>query len=191
MFRVAMIFPFMYYMQQEINEPASAANAISFWIFALATITDYIDGILARRWNLETPLGRLLDPLADKLLVSAALIMLAVYHGLAGGGVIGVPAWAGTIIIARELAVTGLRAMASAEGIVIAASSGGKWKTVIQFIAIGGLILQGMTPGTAMVNLYLFSFDLGLFCFYALWVALALTAWSGIAYFREFITKLV
>lgn len=195
MFRVALIVPFMMFMEQELADPASAGNVWSFWLFTIATVTDYIDGILARRWNLVTPLGKLLDPLADKLLVAAALIMLAVYHGLAakvpGGGVIGVPAWAGTLIIARELAVTGLRAMASAEGIVIEASSGGKWKTVIQFIAIGGLILQGMAPGTAIVDLYVYSFDLGLFCYYALWVALVMTAWSGITYFREFLIKLV
>jgi CDP-diacylglycerol---glycerol-3-phosphate 3-phosphatidyltransferase len=190
MFRVALIVPFLYFMELEARDPASYGNVWSFWIFVLASITDYVDGILARRWKLETPLGQLLDPLADKLLITAALVMLAVFHGKEGG-MIGVPAWVGTIIIARELSVTGLRAMASAEGIVIEASTGGKWKTTLQFLAMGGLILQGTQIGGALITLPWFAFDLGIASYVCLWIALVLTAWSGIAYFREFLMKLV
>lgn len=195
MFRIALIVPFMYFTQLEVEQPASAGNLWSFWIFVAASVTDWFDGILARRWNLVTPLGKLLDPLADKLLVASALIMLAVYHGLEGGR-IGAPAWVGAVIIARELAVTGLRAMASAEGLVIQASSGGKWKTVFQMLAVGGLILQGSVLGSATLDLpFALPFgivpDIGLWSWYCLWVALVLTAWSGVAYFREFLLKFV
>lgn len=195
MFRIALIVPFMYFTQREVDDPASAGNLWSFWIFVAASVTDWVDGILARRWNLVTPLGKLLDPLADKLLIASALIMLAVYHGVAAsqaeGWRIGAPAWIGAVIIARELAVTGLRAMASAEGLVIQASSGGKWKTVFQMLAVGGLILQGSQAGSAMVPLGPLSFDLGLASYGCLWIALVLTAWSGVAYFREFLLKFV
>lgn len=196
--RIVLIVPFMILMDAELRDPASHANVWAFWIFTLATVTDWVDGILARRWNLVTPLGQLLDPLADKLLVACALVQLAVYHGihpdvhtLLGGiefNVIGVPAWAAAVIIARELAVTGLRGIAGAEGMVIQASSGGKWKTVIQFIALGGLILQGTVPGTATIPIF---GDIGLIAYFCLWVAVLLTAWSGIAYFKEFLGKLV
>ena len=188
--RIALIVPFMYFMQLESDGRGSGANVWAFWIFVAASVTDWIDGILARRWNLVTPLGKLLDPLADKLLIAAALVMLAVFHGKAGG-VIGVPAWMSTVIIARELAVTGLRGMAGAEGLVIQASQGGKWKTVLQFLAVGGLILQGMREGAAVVQFPFFAADLGVICYAGLWGALVLTAWSGLAYFREFIMKLV
>jgi CDP-diacylglycerol--glycerol-3-phosphate 3-phosphatidyltransferase len=192
MFRIALIVPFLVYMQIEFDTPGTGANIISFWIFIAASVTDWFDGILARRWNLITPLGKLLDPLADKLLIAAALVMLAVFHGKTGGhSVIGVPAWMSVVIIAREISVTGLRGMAGAEGIVIQASQGGKWKTVLQFLAVGGLILQGMREGAAIVQFPFFQADLGMICYVGLWGALVLTAWSGIAYFREFITKLV
>lgn len=190
MLRIALIVPFMYSMDLESSQPGSEGNFWSFWIFTLATITDWVDGILARRWNEVTPLGKLLDPLADKLLVASALVMLAVYHGKFGG-VIGVAPWMATFIIARELAVTGLRAMAGAEGMVIQASSGGKWKTVLQFVALAGLILQGTVPGAAMIHVFSLSLDLGLIASYLMWVAVVLTAWSGVAYFREFLIKLV
>jgi CDP-diacylglycerol--glycerol-3-phosphate 3-phosphatidyltransferase len=198
MFRIALIVPFMFFMDAELSDPDSMSNFWAFWIFTVATVTDWVDGILARRWNLVTPLGKLLDPLADKLLVACALVQLAVYHGIHPDvhtlfqgikfNVIGVPAWAAAVIIARELAVTGLRGIAGAEGMVIQASSGGKWKTVIQFIALGGLILQGTVPGTATIPVF---GDIGFIAYLCLWVAVVLTGWSGIAYFREFLGKLV
>lgn len=191
--RIALIFPFLYFMQAELTDPSSSGNVWSFWIFIAATVTDWVDGVIARHLNLVTPLGKLLDPLADKLLVAAALVMLSVYHGVYGHTsiVVGVPAWVAVFIIARELAVTGLRGMAGAEGIVIHASAGGKWKTVLQFVALGGLILQGTRPESVVVDLGALRLDLGLLSYWALWVAVALTAWSGLAYFREFLRKLV
>lgn len=101
---------------------------IAIVIFVIASITDTLDGYIARSRNQVTRFGKFMDPLADKLLVTAALISLVEFHI--------VPAWAAMIIIAREFAVTGLRAVAAAEGIVIAASAWGKAKTVTQIIAI-------------------------------------------------------
>ncbi|WP_333859174.1 CDP-diacylglycerol--glycerol-3-phosphate 3-phosphatidyltransferase [Clostridium sp.] len=101
---------------------------IAIVIFILASITDKLDGYIARSRNQITRFGKFMDPLADKLLVTAALISLVEYHI--------VPTWVAMIIIAREFAVTGLRAVAAADGIVIAASPWGKVKTVTQIVAI-------------------------------------------------------
>ncbi|WP_123054034.1 CDP-diacylglycerol--glycerol-3-phosphate 3-phosphatidyltransferase [Clostridium sp. JN-1] len=101
---------------------------ISIAIFIIASITDKLDGYIARSRNQVTSFGKLMDPLADKLLVTTALVCLVEYHVI--------PSWVAIIIIAREFAVTGLRTVAAAEGKVIAASKWGKAKTVTQIIAI-------------------------------------------------------
>lgn len=101
---------------------------IATLIFLIASMTDWLDGYLARKYQLITNMGKFLDPLADKLLVSAAFILL-VELGLA-------PAWIVILIISREFAVTGLRLVAAGEGIVLAASNMGKLKTVSQILAI-------------------------------------------------------
>lgn len=101
---------------------------ISIAIFIIASITDKLDGYIARSRNQVTNFGKIMDPLADKLLVTTALVCLVEYHII--------PSWIAIIIIAREFAVTGLRTVAAAEGKVIAASKWGKAKTVTQIIAI-------------------------------------------------------
>jgi len=103
-------------------------------IFAAAALTDYFDGKIARRRSQVSKLGKLLDPIADKLLISAALIALVENH-LA-------PAWAVVIIVGREFAVTGLRSIAATEGVVISASRMGKFKMVAQVVTVGLLILS-------------------------------------------------
>lgn len=110
------------------------ADYLATSVFVLAALTDTLDGYLARRRREVTPFGKLLDPLADKLLVSAALLVLV------EGGRLG--AWVAMIIIGREFAVTGLRALAASNGVVIAASRLGKLKTVFQVIAIAALLLR-------------------------------------------------
>ncbi|NFG40338.1 CDP-diacylglycerol--glycerol-3-phosphate 3-phosphatidyltransferase [Clostridium botulinum] len=109
-------------------------NFIATIIFILAALTDKLDGYIARSRNQVTNFGKFMDPLADKLLVTTALITLVEMQI--------VPSWAAVIIIAREFAVSGLRTLAASEGRVIAASWWGKIKTVIQIIAIVLLLLQ-------------------------------------------------
>lgn len=147
-------------------------------IFGLAAATDFIDGWLARKWEVETVLGKFLDPLADKLIVMAALIMLIPLGR--------VPAWAVLLILAREMVITGLRSIASSEGIVIAASELGKYKTIYQMVAIPGLMLHynfywffGIEWDLFRVNMHNF----GIFFFY---IAFALTLWSGFDYLQKF-----
>jgi CDP-diacylglycerol--glycerol-3-phosphate 3-phosphatidyltransferase len=135
-------------------------------IFLLAAITDFFDGYLARRYNKITRLGTLLDPIADKLLMSAAFISL-VELGLAR-------AWMIVIIIGREFAVSGLRSIAATQGVTIAASPLGKGKTISQTIAIALLIL---------------GYELGEFRFLgeiALWIVMIFALGSGIDYFIKF-----
>lgn len=114
--------------------PIPYSNLIAFLIFVIAASTDGIDGYIARSRNQVTNFGKFLDPLADKLLVTAALVALV--------GQDKIPSWVATIIIAREFIVTGIRLVAVGEGKVIAASMWGKVKTVTQIIAICLLLLD-------------------------------------------------
>ena len=113
-------------------------------IFVIAALTDYFDGKIARRWHQVSKLGKLLDPIADKLLISAALISLVENH-LA-------PAWAVVIIVGREFAVTGLRSIAATEGVIISASRMGKFKMVAQVVTVGLLILSISSGGSPHVS---------------------------------------
>src|SRR5947207_2857871 len=109
-------------------------DALAAGVFALAALTDGLDGYFARSRDAVTTFGKLMDPLADKLLIVAALVSLVSLDRLA--------AWVAMVIIARELAVTGLRAVAAERGVVIAASGMGKGKTILQSAAIFALIVQ-------------------------------------------------
>jgi len=136
---------------------------IGLGLFLVASLTDFLDGFLARRRKEVTALGKLLDPAADKILTSAAFISL-VGLGLA-------PAWMVVVVIAREFAVSSLRSLAAAQDVVLAASFAGKVKTVTQIVAISLLIISDQ----------LGSFDL--LAPLSLWVALTATLYSGIEYF--------
>lgn len=135
-------------------------------IFALASLTDWLDGYLARRRQQVTAFGQLLDPLADKLLVSAALVSL-VQLDLA-------PAWMAALIIGRELAVTGLRSLAHSRGVTIAASHLGKLKMVTEVCAILTLMVSTDLPALRPAG------------HVALWAVLLIAVYSGIDYYRHF-----
>ena len=136
-------------------------------IFALASLTDWLDGYLARRRHQVTPLGQVIDPLADKLLTSAAFLSL-VQMDLA-------PAWMVAIIIGRELAVTGLRNLAYSRGVAMPASPMGKFKMVAQVVAILALILGDVyLPGLLVIGRV------------ALWVVVITALVSAADYFRRF-----
>lgn len=137
-------------------------------LFCLASLTDFLDGHIARRENMVTSFGKFLDPLADKLLICSVLIMF-VQLGW-------VPAWITIVIVGRELAVTGLRAMAVDEGVIIAADKYGKLKTVLQILAIIPLLIHYPFLG---INPQLVG-DI------ILYAALVLTIVSGLNYFHGF-----
>ena len=138
-------------------------------IFITAGLTDLLDGYLARRWGQITTVGTLLDPIADKLLISAALVALVEIHR--------VPAWMVILIIGREFAVSGLRSIAAAEGYTIRASELGKTKMITQVIAI------------SMIMLSIHWEDLTGFAMLAMWGVVAFSMLSAIDYFRKFWRK--
>ena len=145
-------------------------RAVAALIFVLASVTDYLDGYLARKYDVISPMGKLLDPMADKLLVMSVLIMLVPCP------VGGVPAWMVVVILGRDIMVTSLRGVASAQGVVIQAEELGKYKTILQVFALTGLIL----------HYTYFGIDFHLGGMYFLWASLLLSIWSGISYFRKF-----
>ncbi len=149
-------------------EQTRSMALFSWLVFSVAACSDWIDGYFARRYGSVTALGKLMDPLADKILVCTALIMLIPLDRL--------PAWVALIILSREIFVTGLRGMASAEGIVVAASGLGKIKSICQYIGLGILIFPlGVLPVPYLHHI-------GLTIVY---VALILTVWSGFDYFYK------
>ena len=148
--------------------PGPLASFLAALFFSLASLTDLLDGYIARQQKSETAVGKLLDPLADKLLINSALIML-----IALGRI---PAWVVVLIVGREVAVTGLRGIASVEGLVIAASRWGKAKTILQSSALIGLMLHYEYLGIDFHSLGMI----------ILWVALMITLWSGFDYFIKF-----
>jgi CDP-diacylglycerol---glycerol-3-phosphate 3-phosphatidyltransferase len=135
-------------------------DALAAGVFALAALTDGLDGYIARRRQDVTTFGKLMDPLADKVLIIAALVSLVSLNRLA--------AWVAMVIIARELAVTGLRAVAAEQGVVISASWLGKLKTALQVAAVFALIIWNPSPTSVDVLVY---------------VAVAVTVISGADYF--------
>ena len=154
-----------------------AGSHVVAWLYILAAFGDLVDGWAARRGQQVTRIGKLLDPLADKLTVTTALIVLLTMGRIPNEG------WAGTVgltlvvvIVGRELAVTGLRGIASAGGIVVGANWAGKAKTLSQNIAMGFLIFPAGTLGVK-------NHEIGVLL---LVVAATLTLWSGYVYFADY-----
>ena len=151
-----------------INFPNIYTCWIAMFLFALAAISDFVDGYIARKEQQVTNFGKFLDPLADKLLICAILVEMV--------GLGWVPAWIVNIIIIRELSVTGLRAVAADKGVVIAADWYGKWKTTFQIIAMIPLLIHYDFLGIPMHTLGTL----------VLYIALVLTIFSGCNYFYLF-----
>ncbi len=147
------------------------ADLMAAIAFTIASITDYFDGYLARTQKVVTVYGKLLDPLADKFLVVSALIMLQELGRIHPVVII--------LLICRELAITGLRALASAEGVIIDASGGGKWKTGTQMVAIPLII--ACDQNRRLLDLPLYPIGMVL-----LYISLAISLWSAKSYVVDF-----
>jgi CDP-diacylglycerol--glycerol-3-phosphate 3-phosphatidyltransferase/cardiolipin synthase len=150
---------------------SDGARWIAFAIFVTACLTDWLDGYLARIWEQQSNLGRMLDPIADKLLVGATLLML-VYAGTIGGWSI----WAALIILCREILVSGLREYLAELNVKVHVTQMAKWKTAVQFVALAMLLAgpaaDAVFPGATYVGVAL------------LWVAALLTLLTGYDYLK-------
>ena len=151
-----------------------AHSAIALLVFLVASLTDYLDGVIARKWNLITDFGKLMDPLADKVLTASAFICLIPYEAL--------PAWVVIIIISREFLITGLRLLASSKGVILPAEKLGKHKTawqmitIVFFLALLALRDLGLEDSPIVDGLWSYG---GAFL---VSVTVALTLFSGFAY---------
>lgn len=147
-------------------------------IFALAAVTDYFDGYLARVWDQQSALGRMLDPIADKLLVAATLLMLVAVGTIQGWAV-----WAAIVILCREILVSGLREFLAELKVSVPVSRVAKWKTTLQLVSLGFLVAgpagEPILPGTTQVGIVL------------LWLAALLTIYTGYDYLRAGIRYVV
>jgi CDP-diacylglycerol--glycerol-3-phosphate 3-phosphatidyltransferase len=167
--RIAIV-PVMVYV---MTDPGPAAGLVAAGLFFFASLTDYFDGYLARKHGIVTTFGKFLDPLADKLIVVSALIMLAGMPCAAAAPCEPrVAPWLVALIVGRELAVTALRGLASVEGITLAAEELGKYKTIFQMFALVGLLIH-------YPYLYVDFHAAGT---YFLWIALLLGLWSAFDY---------
>jgi cardiolipin synthase (CMP-forming) len=147
-------------------------------LFAVASITDYLDGYLARIWNQTSNIGRMLDPIADKLLVASVLLLVA-----ADGTIAGWTIWAAIIILCREILVSGLREYLADLKVSVPVTRIAKWKTAIQMVAIG-FLLAG--PAGDKVLPYTTEIGIGL-----LWIAALITMYTGYDYFRAGLKHIV
>jgi len=164
LFRVALVplFILFFYPLVVDNHTYWAAG----WTFAIAAITDFFDGYIARKYGLITRLGKLLDPIADKVLITAALVMLVEIERA--------PAWIVIVILGREFAVTGLRSLAASEGVVLSAESLGKWKIGAQITAILMLLAHRIW--------FLPFIPFGPMGTFFLWLSMVLAVISGLQY---------
>jgi CDP-diacylglycerol---glycerol-3-phosphate 3-phosphatidyltransferase len=174
--RIALI-PLFVWLTYEADPMASLLSAV---VFAVASITDVVDGYLARKWNLVTVVGKFMDPLADKLIVLAALVMMVRLGRVA--------AWVVIVLLSREFIVSGLRTIAASEGMVIAAGQEGKWKTSFQLTGIISLCIHYRHPLDLIWVTYPVDFNLvGKVLIY---LSMVFSIWSAGGYFRSFLATL-
>ena len=150
----------------------------AFGLFAIASITDYFDGYLARIWNQTSNIGRMLDPIADKLLVASVLLLMA-----ADGTIAGWTIWAAIIILCREILVSGLREYLAELKVSVPVTRIAKWKTTLQMFAIGFLL-----AGPAGDKVLPYTTEIGITL---LWVAAVITMYTGYDYFRAGLKHIV
>lgn len=159
------VVPFLFFL---LMSPGPFWSLVLAALFVIASITDLLDGFIARKYNLITTMGKFLDPLADKLIVNTAMILMIPIGRI--------DAWIVVMIIMRDLIVDGIRSIASSEGIYIQASVLGKQKTLAQIIAVTAL----------MIHYPFFGLDAHFVGTVVLYVALLLTIYSGLDYFVKF-----
>jgi cardiolipin synthase (CMP-forming) len=156
----------------------NTARWLAFVIYVVAAITDFFDGYLARKWKQQSSLGKMLDPIADKVLVAVVLLVLSADNILNGGHI-----WAAIIIMSREVLVSGLREFLGELQVSVPVTQVAKWKTTVQLIAIGFLI-----AGPAADSVFPHVTQIGIV---GLWIAAALTLYTGYDYFRAGIRHVV
>lgn len=161
LFRVFLAIVFTAFMTVEANW----GILVAFLCFLIASITDWLDGYLARKLNLVTDLGKLLDPLADKILVAAAFVCFT-ERGIC-------PAWMTVIILFREFAVTGLRLLLVEKGVVLPADQWGKWKTVSQILFCILTLVELLFGGDQ---------EIGMITYFIMYICVTLTVFSGLNY---------
>lgn len=169
LFRIAIV-PVLVYL---LTFSGSRSAFLAAFLFLVASLTDYFDGYLARRNRSVSNIGKILDPLADKLMIVSVLIMLA---AMSRAGEPGVPAWLVVVIVARETAVTILRGIALTEGVVMAAEDLGKYKFILQVLAVFALLVHYPYMG---VDFYVVGI-------YFLLLAAIIGLWSGANYHLQF-----
>jgi len=170
--RVFMIPPVMYFMTLQ----TALGNFIACIIFSVAAITDWLDGWLARKRGLESIIGKFLDPLADKLIVQAVLIMAAELGRI--------PAWFVVLLLSREISITGLRAIASSEGLSVDVGQAGKFKTALQLVGLVALLLHETIRVDYLVTVVDVNFNvLGI---WLLGISMFFSLGSAFSYFRGF-----
>lgn len=158
--------------------PTETSRWVAFWLFVIAAITDFFDGYLARAWHQQSALGRMLDPIADKLLVASLLLLLVDARTIHGVSTI-----AAAIILCREILVSGLREFLADLRVSVPVSWLAKWKTTMQLIALGFLVV-----GPAGESVLPHTIDIGLGL---LWIAAVLTLYTGYDYFRAGVRHLI
>jgi CDP-diacylglycerol--glycerol-3-phosphate 3-phosphatidyltransferase len=164
MVRIA-VMPVLFFL---LLSPGRFFSLVIAILFIVASITDLLDGYVARRYNIVTKMGKLLDPIADKLLISAAMIVMIPIGRI--------PAWMVAIFVVRDIFVDGLRSIASSEGLIIQARALGKQKTLCQVIAVSALL----------IHYPIFGIDAHIVGMAILYIALILTVWSGTDYYKQF-----
>jgi cardiolipin synthase (CMP-forming) len=159
--------------------PGDLGHWLAFFIFVAASVTDYVDGYIARAWQQQSVLGRMLDPIADKLLVAVSILVLVANGMLAGWSI-----WAAIIVLMREIFVSGLREFLAELRVSVPVTRLAKWKTGLQLVAIATLLVAPALEGSQTG----FIPDIGLTMF---WIAALVTLYTGFDYFRAGLKHLV